>query len=113
VIECIYTTAQLNTDMGLRQQIVFTLIVSGIAFISAMSVQGLEASTESGTDAETPEALQEALPFTGSSVVIQFAGNLWNDTKLDIVDQYASNGYDIMAVIPFNDRFFFVLEAEP
>jgi len=92
--------------MDLRQQIVFTLFVIGAAFVSVMYMQGLEASTES------PEALQETVPFTGNSVVIQFAGNLWNDTKLNIVDQYASNGYDLKAVIPFNDRFFFVLEAE-
>jgi hypothetical protein len=102
--------------MNLRQQTAFALLlVASAAFISVMYVQVLKASTESGTDtdADTTEALQEALPFTGNSVVIQFAGNLWNDTKLNIVDQYASNGYEIKAVIPFNDRFFFVLEAEP
>jgi hypothetical protein len=58
------------------------------------------------------ESITEAIPYTGNSIVIQFAGNLWNDSKLNIVDQYASNGYDLKAVVPFNDKFFFILESE-
>ena len=88
----------------------FVTISAQSKTITAQLIPGTEPNGSVNNEAATDVKPRQT--YTGQSLKIFSVWNFNAEQLWKPIDNYTSNGYDLKAVVPFNERYMIVLEKD-